>query len=113
MYVNLHTSFDDVVQRMFNALEPRTKVPIARYPYSNETLIILRDRLRVLIFDNDKNIVEDIIIANNSDNIGYTSPRVLAQSGITRIMYSFFNSRRPICTSSRKYFKIKVYDNDY
>ena len=37
MNFNLHTSFGDMVQRMFNALEPETKVPIARDPYSNET----------------------------------------------------------------------------
>lgn len=95
-----------------NAIEPETKVPIVRYSYSNEILITLCARVHVLIFDNDKNIVEDIIIANNSDN-GYHIPRVLAQSGVTRIRYSFFNSRRSICTSSRKYFEIKVYDNDY
>ena len=48
MNSNLHESYDDVVQRMFNALEPGTIVPIARHPYSNETLIMLRGKLRVL-----------------------------------------------------------------
>ncbi|MDB9152991.1 DUF6016 domain-containing protein [Parabacteroides distasonis] len=30
MNYNLYTLFSDSVQRMFNALEPRTEVPIAR-----------------------------------------------------------------------------------
>lgn len=75
MNFNLHESFDDVVQRMFNALEPGTFVPIARHPYSSETLIMLRGRLRVLIYDDNKNILEDVVIAPNSDNLGYHIPR--------------------------------------
>ena len=75
MNYNLHESFEDVVQRMFNALEPGTVVPIARHPYSSETLIMLRGRLRVLIYDDHKEIIEDVIISPNSDYIGYHIPK--------------------------------------
>lgn len=75
MNSNLHESYDDVVQRMFNALEPGTIVPIARHPYSNETLIMLRGKLRVLIYDDHKNIIEDVVIAADTDNIGYHIPK--------------------------------------
>ena len=75
MNYNLHESFDDSVQRMFNALEPGTIVPIARHPYSNETLIMLRGRLRVMVYDDNKQIIEDVVIAPNSDNIGYHIPK--------------------------------------
>ena len=75
MNYNLHESFDDSVQRMFNALEPGTIVPIARHPYSSETLIMLRGKLRVLIYDDNKNIIEDVVIAPYSDNIGYHIPK--------------------------------------
>lgn len=75
MNYNLHESFEDQVQRMFNALEPGTEIPIARHPYSNETLIMLRGKLRVLIYDDNKNIIEDVIIAPNTDNIGYHIPK--------------------------------------
>lgn len=75
MNYNLHESFEDSVQRMFNALEPGTIVPVARHPYSSETLIMLRGKLRVLIYDDNKNILEDVIIAPNSDNIGYHIPK--------------------------------------
>lgn len=75
MNYNLHESFEDGVQRMFNALEPGTIVPIARHPYSNETLIMLRGKLRVIIYDEKKKIIEDVVIAPNSDNIGYHIPK--------------------------------------
>lgn len=39
MNYNLHESYEDSVQRMFQALEPGTEIPIARHPYSSETLI--------------------------------------------------------------------------
>ena len=74
MNYNLHESFEDQVQRMFNALEPGTEIPIARHPYSNETLIMLRGKLRVLIYDDHRNIIEDVIIAPNTVNIGYHIP---------------------------------------
>lgn len=75
MNYNLHESFEDSVQRMFNALEPGTIVTIARHPYSSETLIMLRGKLRVLIYNDNKEIVEDVIIAPNSENIGYHIPK--------------------------------------
>lgn len=75
MNYNLHKSFDDSVQRMFNALEPGTVVPIARHPYSSETLIMLRGKLRVLIYDDNKNIIENVVIAPNTENIGYHVPQ--------------------------------------
>lgn len=71
MNYNLHKGFEDSVQRMFNALEPGTMIPIARHPHSNETLIMLRGKLRVLVYDDDKNIIGDVVIEANSDNFGY------------------------------------------
>lgn len=71
MNYNLHESFEDSVQRMFQALDPGTEIPIARHPYSSETLIMLRGKLRVLIYDDNKNIIEDVVIAPNTENIGY------------------------------------------
>lgn len=72
---NIHQSAQEPVQRMFNALEPGTMVPIARHPDSAETLIILRGSLRVLIFDDSKNILEDVVISPDTDNIGYHIPK--------------------------------------
>jgi len=75
MNYNLHESFEDQVQRMFNALEPGTEIPIARHPNSSETLIMLRGKLRVLIYNDSKEIIEDVIIAPNTENFGFHIPK--------------------------------------
>ena len=72
---NLHESFDDSVQRMFNAIEPGSEIPSARHPYSSETLILLRGRLRVLIYNSQKEMMEDVILDLAIGNIGYHIPK--------------------------------------
>lgn len=71
MNYNLHTSFNDSVQRMFNALEPGTDVPIARHKTCSETLILLRGKLLINIFNDKKEIIESCILDKNLGNIGY------------------------------------------
>lgn len=75
MNYNLHQSLEDSVQRMFNAIEPGSVIPIARHPESNETLILLQGRLQVLIFDDNREIVEDVILDKEIGNIGYHIPK--------------------------------------
>ena len=74
MNYNLHKSYNDVVQRMFNAIEPGADIPIARHPYSYETLILLRGRLKVQIFNQDKEIVEETVLDVKEGNLGYHIP---------------------------------------
>lgn len=75
MNYNLHESFEDTVQRMFNAIEPESIIPIARHKFCSETLILLQGRLRVLIYDDNKQIVEDVILDRTTGNIGYHIPK--------------------------------------
>lgn len=67
---------DDKSQLMLNAIEPGNLIPIARHSYSNETLILLRGKLRVLIYNN-KEIIEDVILDKELDNIGYYIPKMV------------------------------------
>ena len=41
---NLHLSLDEKVQRMLNALEPGTSLPIHRHRHTAETYVLLRGR---------------------------------------------------------------------
>ena len=41
--MDLRNSPDDLSQRMLNALEPRTVMPIHRHKGSSETVVILRE----------------------------------------------------------------------
>ena len=75
MNYNLHLSFEDSVQRMFNAIEPGSVIPIARHPNSNETLILIQGKLRVLIYNDQKEILEDVVLDKGLNNIGYHIPK--------------------------------------
>lgn len=44
MNYDLRTSSNDTSQRMLNALEPGTKVPIHRHPNSTEVVVMLRGK---------------------------------------------------------------------
>lgn len=71
MNYNLHESLDDSVQRMFNAIEPGSVIPIARHLESNETLIMMRGKLRVDIYNDKKEVIETCILDKAAGNIGY------------------------------------------
>lgn len=58
MNYNLHETLDDKVQRLFNAMEPGTIIPIQRHQDSAETIIVLRGLVKISFYDDDKNIVE-------------------------------------------------------
>ena len=49
MNFNLHESLDSKVQRLFNALEQGTIVPIQRHQETAESVILVRGKMRVNI----------------------------------------------------------------
>lgn len=64
---DLRNSPEDKSQRMLNAIEPGSPLPIHRHMKSSETVVCLRGHLRE-IFYNDKCEVTDVIdLAPNSD----------------------------------------------
>jgi cupin fold WbuC family metalloprotein len=60
--LNLHDSLADPVQRMFNAIEPSSNIPIARHRDTDETIIIIKGKLRVITYNDVKDIIEDVIL---------------------------------------------------
>lgn len=58
MNYNLHESLEAKAQRFFNGLEPGTKLPIHRHVGTSETYILIRGRLTVTLFDDNKNVIE-------------------------------------------------------
>lgn len=53
MNMDLRNSPDDHSQRMLNALEPGTMLPIHRHTASSETVIILRGRMDEMFYDDE------------------------------------------------------------
>lgn len=50
---DLRTSAADTSQRMLNALEPGTLVPVHRHPNSTETVLCLRGRMDEVLYSED------------------------------------------------------------
>ena len=59
MNYNFHDRLDAPAQRLLNALEPGTVLPIHRHWHSAETYILLRGRIRVMFYDDEKNVTEE------------------------------------------------------
>ena len=55
MNLNLHERLDAKAQRLFNALEPGTELPVHRHRHTAETYILVRGRLDVIFYDDNRN----------------------------------------------------------
>ena len=51
MNFNLHESLDSKAQRLLNALEPGTILPVHRHQTTAETYILLRGKIKVMFYD--------------------------------------------------------------
>ncbi len=65
--LDLRNSTDDKSQRMLNALEPGTIMPIHRHHGSSESVIILRGKIRWMFYDESGNETESILLDANGD----------------------------------------------
>ena len=63
MNLDLRTSPEDGSQRMLNALEPGTEIPIHRHRKSTETVVIIRSAVRQNYYDDSGNLTESFIAA--------------------------------------------------
>lgn len=70
--LDLRNSAEDQSQRMLNALEPGTVMPIHRHHGSSETVVVLRGKIKWLFFDDNDNLnpnkpTEEVILDANGD----------------------------------------------
>lgn len=72
---NLHDSLDSKVQRLFNALEPGTVLPIHRHQNTDETYILIRGKIEVIFYDDDKNVIDRFIMCQEEGNFGVHIPK--------------------------------------
>lgn len=59
---DLRTNCADQSQRMLNALELGTILPIHRHPKSTETLVMVRGKLREDFYNDNGEVIESIIL---------------------------------------------------
>lgn len=72
---NLHDSLDSKVQRLFNALEPGTVLPIHRHQNTDETYILVRGKIEVIFYDDDKNMTDRFVICQEEGTFGVHIPK--------------------------------------
>ena len=67
MNYDLRTSSGDTSQRMLNALEPGTVVPVHRHRSTAETVIIVRGKVKEILFNEAGEVVEEIFMEVGGD----------------------------------------------
>ena len=75
MNKDLRNSADDQSQRMLNAIEPGSPLPIHRHQKTSETMVCLRGRLQVEFYDELERICTDsFVIEPNGINVAVSIP---------------------------------------
>lgn len=59
---DLRNSENDGSQRMLNAIEPGTVMPIHRHPNTSTTVIIIRGKMRQNFYDDNGTLTESVIL---------------------------------------------------
>lgn len=77
MHYDLRTSLADGSQRMLNALEPGTEVPVHRHVDTTEVVCVLRGAIREQFYDDDKKLVSEQTVCACGD-----APIVLVPQGM-------------------------------
>ena len=72
---NLHEKLDDPVQRLLNALEPGTDLPIHRHKNTEETYMLVRGGMRVLFYNDKKEITESVMLSSKAGSYGISIPK--------------------------------------
>ena len=68
MNFDLRNSTEDGSQRMLNALEPGTVMPIHRHRASSETVVVIRGKIRWIFYDENGNETERVLLDANGEN---------------------------------------------
>lgn len=71
---NFHTSPEAGAQRLLNALEPGTELPIHRHTHTAETYFVIRGKIKVLFYNDTKQITDTVVLDPSQGNYGVNIP---------------------------------------
>ena len=74
MNLDLRNSAEDKSQRMLNAIEPGSPLPIHRHTKSSETVVCLRGHLREVFYNETGEVTEVIDLAPGTDCVALNIP---------------------------------------
>ena len=75
MNYDLRTSLADQSQRMLNALEPGTELPIHRHTTTSETIVLLRGSSKEMFYDNKGDLTESIVLKAGTEPCAMNIPK--------------------------------------
>lgn len=75
MNYNLHESLDAKAQRLFNALEPGTELPIHRHRHTAETYMVVRGHIKVIFYNENKEVTQEFDLDPLKGNYGVQIPQ--------------------------------------
>ncbi len=64
---DLRNTEDDNSQRMLNAVEPETHMPIHRHPNTSTTVVIIRGAIKQNFYDDHANLTESVVLDSEGD----------------------------------------------
>lgn len=70
MNLNFHQSLDEKCHRFLNAVEPGANIPVHRHPEKEESFVVLRGRIRVITYNDDGTIIENIVLNPSEGRYG-------------------------------------------
>lgn len=70
MNYDLRNTPDDQSQRMLNALEPGTVMPIHRHQNTSETVVVLRGKVKWLYYNDQGELTDTILVEADGDICG-------------------------------------------
>lgn len=69
---DLRTTSEDNSQRILNAMEPGTILPIHRHRGSTETVVVLRGKIKQNFYDEAGQLMDSFIVSPCSDVMGFS-----------------------------------------
>lgn len=74
MNLDLRNTPEDQSQRMLNALEPGTVMPIHRHRHTSETVVVLRGKVKWLYYNDKRELTDTILVEAGGDVCGLSVP---------------------------------------
>jgi len=75
MNYNFHSDSESLSQRLLNALEPGTDLPIHRHRHTEETYVVLKGSLIVKFYDDNKILTDQAELNPSKENFGINIPK--------------------------------------
>ena len=75
MNYNFHQSLEDKCHRFLNAMEVGTQVAVHHHVTKDETIVLLRGKIRVLTYNDQGEVLEDIILSHDLGRYGADIPK--------------------------------------